>query len=97
MRCPVRQLVSAAGREAQSRPEQWPHPAPGHSFVPVQHCSASQLGRGHLLRIERGKSKRLQGDYVNIPDINLCFSHMQAPSELIGTKEKVAVGVVYIM
>lgn len=83
--------------QAPSAAEQWPDPAPGHSFVPVWHCSASGLGQGYFLQIERGKPKRLQGDYVNTPDINLCLSRMHAPSELIGTKEKVAAGIVYII
>lgn len=31
------------------------------------------------------------------PDINLCLSRTHAPSELIGTKENVAAGIVYII
>lgn len=82
---------------APNAAEQWPDPAPGHSFVPVRHCSAPGLGQGYLLQTERGKPKRLQGDYMNTPDTNLCLSCTPVPSELTGTKEKVAAGIVYII
>lgn len=37
--------------------EQWPDPAPSHSFVTVQHCSASGLGQGYLLKQKGGNQR----------------------------------------
>lgn len=37
--------------------EQWPDPAPGHSFVSMQHWPASRLGQGYLLKQKGGNQR----------------------------------------